>query len=211
MVGIDSVGGCLDVGVHVRIIPGGGGDLLDMESCIVSGYHEAAVFAIVLYLENSIVGLPRRVEFLGDHFVEVQLDSGLFKGGAVPAAPETCLLGFLLQSAQIVLEAFEGGVASGFDFGNELLLRFYAFQQGGSTFIHWFGGTGDIYQADFLEGREEIFLGCIQQHEGILCHFLYHRLSSSSSAAWRVLTILDEALLRFSSSSIYRLILRIAS
>ena len=77
--------------------------------------------------------------------------------------------------------------------------------------VHRLGRAGDIHHAHLGQVGEEFLLVCTEQDKGIFGHSLYHSCSSSSSAAWRVLTIFWEALEIFSSSSINLLILRIAS
>ena len=77
--------------------------------------------------------------------------------------------------------------------------------------VHRFYGAGDVDNSKLPDLLKELFFARIHQDKVVFCHFCNHACSSSSSASWRVFTILDEALLRFSSSSIKRLIFLIAS
>ena len=141
----------------------------------------------------------------------MQGESGLGEGLAVPVAPYADGIRTFLQILEILLHPCEGGVAACFDFGYQLALNFDICEHFSGIVIHGLLAAGDVHQSEILKSGKEFLLVCAEQDEGILGHFLDHSASSSSSAAWRVFTIFDEALLRFSSSSIYRLILRIAS
>ena len=72
--------------------------------------------------------------------------------------------------------------------------------------------AGDVHETDLLEFLQESVLLSVQEDERVFGHGSDHTSeASSSSAAWRCLTIFWDALERFSSSSMYRLILRMAS
>ena len=108
------------------------------------------------------------------------------------------------------LELFrEENLAEGLD---EVFPLLHGAEQFAGRTVHGLHAAGDIDQADLLELFQQAFLFTVEQDEGVFGHRTDHTSeASSSSAAWRCLTIFWEALERFSSSSIYRLILRIAS
>ena len=67
--------------------------------------------------------------------------------------------------------------------------------------VNGFDAAGDIHQAQFLELFQEVVLFSVQKNEGVFGHGSNHSWEASSSSAWRFFTILEEALERFSSSS----------
>ena len=67
--------------------------------------------------------------------------------------------------------------------------------------IHGFGTAGNIHKSHLLDFFQQSVLLSIQQDEGVFGHGSNHSSEASSSSAWRFLTILEEALERFSSSS----------
>ena len=67
--------------------------------------------------------------------------------------------------------------------------------------VNAFCVTCDVHKAKFLELFQEVLLLSVQKNEGVFGHGSNHSSEASSSSAWRFLTILDDALLRFSSSS----------
>ena len=68
--------------------------------------------------------------------------------------------------------------------------------------IHRFHAAGNIHQPQFLDFLQQVLLLSVQQNEGVFGHGSNHTCSeASSSSAWRFFTILEEALERFSSSS----------
>ena len=84
-------------------------------------------------------------------------------------------------------------------------------EQRGGTIVHRLEGSRNVNHAKLLQISEELVFFPSRENEVVTGHFLYHDCSSSSSAACLPLTILEDALERFSSSSMYRLILRMAS
>ncbi len=77
------------------------------------------------------------------------------------------------------------------------------------------GGTfllaADIYDTYLLKFIEKSVRLRVHKHERVFRHLNYHITPSSSSIACLVLTIFEDAFERFSSSSIYLFILRMAS
>ena len=227
----------LDLLLGEGVVSAGGGDLLDRETVvrIVGNGHEPHL--VVLFvddLERSDF-LPAFVEDLLRDAVPAGLVAAPFQFvevGLVELAPglaeEILLPGrFQLEThvLQTVLE--QGGLLRGVfsrhrergdvreilaaQEGHGVLEAFSLEQQLVRGIVHGLEGPGDVHDAQFLQSCEELFFFTSEEDEVVAGHFLNHACSSSSSAACLLLTILEEALERFSSSSMYRLILRMAS
>ena len=187
--------------------------------------------------KGVLVG-PFGLEGLGGGDMEMDRDPGVFHCTelvAVILAPGLARGGFLFGGLERILEfgemvqggfrrlfrvAGNGGVRKAFR--NLHLVQglqqgvppFRIREDGGGLVVDRLHAAGNVHEADFLELLQEAFLVPLQEDEGVFGHRGNHDAeasSSSSSAAWRCLTIFWDALERFSSSSMYRLILRIAS
>ena len=72
-------------------------------------------------------------------------------------------------------------------------------------------GSGDVHQSQFAEFLNEILALRRKEHKVVFRHFRYHNIAPSPAACCLVFTIFWADLERFSSSSMKRLILRMAS
>ena len=157
---------------------------------------------IVLLLRNEIVMETDAVVFQRTDLLRVDFAPGLSGGKSAFGLFLVCQQGgiLLVPGPVPVLQQVNPAI-QGFGLGEHFR----------RSFVNGFGGTGDVHHAQAGQLFQESFFLPVEEDEGVFGHFLDHSASSSSSAAWRVLTILEAALERFSSSSMYRLILRMAS
>ena len=199
--------------------------------------HDEPHLAIGLFHDvDSVLLGPFGIERLGGTDMELDRDAGvgeLSEQFRVERAPRLRGGGLFLEGLHLLAELLQGIQRRGggvgevtFDRGglerfreddlpeglDELLPLLHGAEQFAGRPVHGLHAAGDIDKADLLELLQQAFLFTVQQDEGVFGHRTDHTSeASSSSAAWRCLTIFWEALERFSSSSMYRLILRIAS
>ena len=201
-----------------------------------TGYDEPDLAIVFFHDLDGFILHPERVEGLGGTDVELDRNAGvgeLFQQLRIESAPRLRGGGLFLEGLHPLAEFFQRIQRRGSGVGevtfdrdglerfreedlpeglDEVLPLLYGAEQVAGRTVHRFHAAGDIDKTDFLEFLQESFLLTVQQDEGVFGHRTDHTSeASSSSAAWRCLTIFWEALERFSSSSMYRLILRIAS
>ena len=70
---------------------------------------------------------------------------------------------------------------------------------------------GDVHQPEFAQPPDEIAALCRIEHKVVFRHFSYHNIAPSPAACCLVFTIFWADFERFSSSSMKRLIFRMAS
>ena len=201
-----------------------------------TGHDEPDLAVGLLQDLDSVLSGPFRVEGLGGADMELDRDAGvgeLLQQLRVERAPRLRGGGLFLEGLHLLAELLQGIQRRGGGIGqvaldrgglelfgednlpeglDEVLPLLHGAEQFAGRPVHGLHAAGDIHEADLLELLQQTFLFTVQQDEGVFGHRTDHTSeASSSSAAWRCLTIFWEALERFSSSSMYRLILRIAS
>ena len=214
-----------------------GGELLQRENIgrVIADRYEPDVLAVVGNdLERNLLG-PLFVEgFLGDTVIPEGIAEFLqfLQFGTVILAPGDAPLEFLVFFGEELPDFFQA-LLEGEGFGRRIVrtdrtrrdkvvfqggeicdgltVGFGFPQQRGGTVVHRLDTSRNVNHAKLLQISEELFFFPSQENEVVSGHFTYHTCPSSSSAACLPLTILEDALERFSSSSIYRLILRMAS
>ena len=203
---------------------------------LASGHDEPGLFLVRPDDGKRILFGPFRLELLGRKHVEVDGNprvGKLLQALGIELAPDLQVVDLFLQvlnGLRIIGITHEHAAGEaddvtvdglGLDALRQLDLLQAADQAGDEIHVpHHFMGVvvgrlhaaGDVHEADLLEFLQKTVLLSVQEDERVFGHGSDHTSeASSSSAAWRCLTIFWDALERFSSSSMYRLILRMAS